>query len=195
MKLTLTLFLTFVATILFAQPSKTEVLTLGTFHFNFPNLDVVQTSKKDQIDVLQPKFQKEIEAIVNKIARFRPTIIVIERPPSRQQQTDSLFNSYLSGNYALRRNEEEQIGFRLAKQLGIQKLYCVDEWGDFSERMKNIVYGRDSLEAKKFENYFEKNPDSLKRFVTTPLFKTKGILAELRQVNDEENIKKAWAIT
>ena len=191
MKLLLSLCLTFFAATLLAQPSKTEVLTLGTFHFNFPNLDVVQTSKKDQIDVLQPAFQKEIEVIVNKIAQFRPTIIVIERPSSRQQQTDSLYNSYLSGQHALRRNEEEQIGFRLAKQLRIQKLYCVDEWGDFNESMKNIVTGKDSLEAKKFENYFKNNPDSLKRFITTPLFKSKGILAELRQANNEENIKKS----
>ena len=174
-----------------AQSSKTDVMTLGTFHFNFPNLDVAQTSKNDQIDVLDPVYQKEIQTIVNKISEFKPTIIVIERQPSRQQFTDSVFNSYLLGNYKLRRAEEEQIGFRLAKLLGIKKLHCVDEWGDFTENIEKIVYGKDSVEAKKFETYFANNPDSSKRFKPAAIFKTKGILAALRQDNDELNIKKS----
>jgi hypothetical protein len=48
-----------------------------------------------------------------------------------------------------------------------------------------MVYGKDSVEAKKFETYFENNPDSSKRFRPTAIFKTKGILAALRQNNDE----------
>lgn len=38
-----------------------EVLTLGVFHFEFPNLDVQQVSEEDQIDVLSPQYQREIE--------------------------------------------------------------------------------------------------------------------------------------
>jgi hypothetical protein len=38
---------------------KIKVLTLGTFHFAFPNLDVVKTEEKDIIDVLQPDYQKK----------------------------------------------------------------------------------------------------------------------------------------
>ena len=190
-KLLSTFFLACCTISVLAQPSQTEVMTLGTFHFNFPNLDVTQISKNDQIDVLQPKFQKEIERIVDKISRFKPTIIVIEREPSRQRYTDSIFNSYLSGNYQLKRAEEEQIGFRLARQLGIKKLHCVDEWGNFTEKLNNIVYGKDSVEANKFEAYFGNHPDANKKFNPTPLFKTKGILASLRQYNDELNIKKS----
>lgn len=190
-KLTSTCLTVFFSIVVLAQYSKTEVMTLGTFHFNFPNLDATQTSKNDQIDVLEPGFQKEIEAIVKKISAFKPTIIVIERQPSRQQHTDSIFNSYLSGNYKLRRAEEEQIGFRLARLLGVKKLHCVDEWGTFTEKIQNVVFGKDSVEAKKFETYFENNPDSSKRFILAPVFKTKGILAALRQDNDEITIKKS----
>ena len=85
---------------------------------------------------------------MSKISRFRPTIIVIERQPSKQSYTDSIFSSYLLGNYQLKRNEEEQIGFRLAKLFGLKKLYCVDEWGNFNEKIKNVVNGKDSIEAK-----------------------------------------------
>ena len=40
---------------------RTEVLTLGVFHFDFPNLDMQQISEEDQINVLSPVYQKEIE--------------------------------------------------------------------------------------------------------------------------------------
>jgi hypothetical protein len=190
MKIFLTILLAFLAAEVTAQPAETEVMTLGTFHFNFPNLDVAKIDKNDQIDVLNPKYQKEIEDIVSKISRFKPTVVVIERQPSEQHLTDSIFNQYLLDHYQLKRNEEEQIGFRLAKYLGIKKLYCVDEWGNFNERIGNIINGKDSIEAKKFETYFENNPDSSKRYITPPLYKSKGILAALRQYNEETNIKK-----
>ena len=190
MKTTFTIIFTLIYLTMAAQLPKTKVMTLGTFHFNFPNLDATQIKAKDQIDVLAPPYQKEIETIVAKIAMFKPTIIVIERQPSDQDRTDSIFNQYSQNNYQLKRGEEEQIGFRLAKQLGLKKLYCVDEWGNFTEGIKRILNGEDSIEAKRFEGFFEKNPDSSKRFMNTPKFKKEGILAALRQLNDEVNIKK-----
>lgn len=191
MKIILSILLSLFSLTITAQSKKPQVMTLGMFHFNFPNLDVKQISKKDQIDVLEPTYQNEIEDIVGKISRFKPAVIVIERRPSEQRATDSTFGQYLRGNYALKRSEEEQIGFRLAKRLGLNKLYCVDEWGNFNNRINDIVYGKDSVEAKKFESYFESNSDAAKRFAREPVFKTKGILAELKQANDQANIKKS----
>lgn len=173
-----------------AQAQKTEVLTLGTFHFDFPNRDVVQYASSEQIDVLQPAYQKEIERIVELLAQFKPTIIVIERDPAEQAKTDSSYSSYLQGTYTLDRNEEEQIGFRLAKKLGLKKLYCVNAWGSFTERVGRIAYGKDSVEAQKFYDYFKQNPDSAKQYRVKHVFKTKGILADLKQLNDPEHIRK-----
>ncbi len=191
MKVFLTILLALFFSSLTAQSSKTEVMTLGVFHFNFPNLDVNKINKSDQIDVLEPIFQNEIEGIVNKIARFKPTIVIIERLPSEQPKIDSIFQQYLAGNYQLKRSEEEQIGFRLAKRFGLKKLYCVDEWGNFNNKINQILNGKDSIESKKFETYFENNPDKPKRFINDPQFKTIGILASLREYNDEINIRKS----
>jgi hypothetical protein len=190
MKTTFTIIFTLIYLITVAQTPKAKVMTLGTFHFNFPNLDATQIKDKDQIDVMAPHYQKEIEAIVAKIALFKPTMIVIERQPVEQRLTDSTFSQYSQNRYQLKRAEEEQIGFRLAKQLGLTKLYCVDEWGNFTERINRIVTGEDSLEAQRFEDFFSKNPDSSKRFINTPDFKEGGVLTALRQLNDEVAIKK-----
>ena len=170
---------------------QTKVLTLGSFHFTFPNLDITKTSKKNQINVLDSKYQKEIELIVAKLAKFKPTKIVIEREPKRQQRYDSLYVSYVNGKHKLSGSEEQQIGFRLAKRLGLSKLYCTDAWGTDYEDVKKIVDGSDSIAKEKFLHYFFNNPDSiLKPTRRKSLFKTKGILAELKRINSSKYIKK-----
>ena len=94
---------------------RTEVLTLGVFHFDFPNLDMQQISEEDQINVLSPVYQKEIELIASKLANFNPDAIVIEHPLGGQQKIDSLFKAYLAGNHKLSKSEVQQLGFRIAK--------------------------------------------------------------------------------
>lgn len=184
--LTLSLFL-FVAN---GQNKKTAVLTLGTFHFAFHNLDIKKVDKKNQIDILEPKYQKEIEDIVKDISKYKPTIIAIEREPRLQSKIDSIYDKYLKGEHKLSREEYEQIGFRIAKLFGHKKLYCVDDGGDQYEYVNQFFESNDSIEKRNFMDYFEHNPDSLKFYYQGPIFATKGILAELRQLNDEKEIKR-----
>ncbi len=165
------------------------MLTLGSFHFAFRNLDVIKTSTEDQIDVLESKHQKEIEEIAKRIAKFKPTVIVIERNPVDQKKYDSIYNQYLQGNYHLRRDEEEQIGFRIAKMMNLKTLYCVNAWGRDYEALDAVLEGKDSLESKKFMDYFNQYADTIKQYFPKQIFKTKGIRAELIQKNDSRNIK------
>lgn len=172
-----------------AQGPRPQVLTLGVFHFNFPNLDVRQVADDDRIDVLSPRYQAEIEGIVDRLARFAPTVIVIERTPAEQHRTDSLYHAYLAGWHALSRSEEQQLGFRLAKRFGLKKLYCVDEWGRFTPNVDSLINGTDSTGARRFEDYFNADPDSALRSRSTRTLKEKGILAELFELNDPSNIE------
>lgn len=190
MKLSLTLILVLPCLITFGQPQKTEVLTLGTFHFEFRNLDVSKMALPDQIDVLQPKYQKEIENIVRRIAVFKPTVIAIERDPVLQAKYDSLYNKFLYGEYTLGRDEVEQIGFRLARQFNLKTLYCVNDWGENYEYIDSVLKSKDSTVLNKFQNYFYHHPDSSKMFFNQNLFKEKGILADLINRNDEKNQEK-----
>jgi hypothetical protein len=173
-----------------AADQRVKVMTLGIFHFEFPNLDLTQIGTNDQIDVLQPGYQAEIEEIVAKLRRFQPTLIVIERPPARQAEIDALYQSYLRGEHVLTRGEDQQIGFRLARSLGLSRLICVDEQGNFSENIKRLLAGGDKDRLARFEHYFTDNPDIGKKSVMTNVFKTRGIKAELLQLNDPRRIRK-----
>jgi len=172
-----------------AQPvDKIPVLTLGSFHFNFPNLDARKIAESDQIDVLDASYQKEIEGIVADLAKFKPTVIVIERQPNQQAKVDSLYSEYLIGRYKLNRREDEQIGFRLARASAIKRLYCADEWGNFNENLSDIIEGKDSLRTQRFESFYENNPDSLKKTKFKPTIQVNGIRKELVLLNEEQRI-------
>lgn len=183
----LTLILILQSQLLTAQ---TKVMTLGTFHFSFGNMDIQKIEDSDQIDVLRPEYQKEIEKIVGMIARFKPTHIAIEVDPDKQSKIDSVYQAYLSGKHKLRRSETEQIGFRLAKQFNLKTLYCVNDWGNLPDAINEVVYGPESAEQQKFMEYFYNNSDSSLIHEDEYIFKTDGIIGELRKRNTEEEIKK-----
>ena len=92
------------------QPSRPEILVLGTYHMANPGHD--------------------IEA---EVGTKRAT----------QQYAD-----YLAGKYTLTTNEIDQIGYRLAKELGQQTIYPVDEEGDFPyERVLNYAKANGRADA------------------------------------------------
>ena len=167
---------------------KTEVVTLGVFHFDFPNLDMEQTSEEDQIDVLLPGYQKEIELIVNKLAQFKPNAIVIEQPVYKQQKIDSLFSAYVAGTHTLSKSEVQQLGFRIAKMCNA-KLYCADAWGAQTARIEKLLEDDNSEQYLAFEESFVNSPDTVLYDRDQPIFKQRGILPQLIHLNDPEQIR------
>lgn len=106
-----------------AVVSKTRISLLGVYHFGNPNQDLFNV-KSDNI--LSEKRQKELEALVKELARFKPTHIALEFNKN-DSALDKRYREYLKGKYQLGPGEHEQIGFRLAHLLGHQHIYPVDE--------------------------------------------------------------------
>jgi hypothetical protein len=52
--------------------------------------------------------------------------VAVEVTADRQAWLDSLYSEYLDGRYALGTNEIFQLGFRLARRLGHERLYAAD---------------------------------------------------------------------
>ncbi len=99
-----------------------QVLILGTYHMGGSS-DYIQTSTDD---VLSSRRQREIEALVDALAAFRPTKIMVEAPLARDSALNARYGRYAAGQDTLRRNETDQIGFRLAKRLGHGRVYAID---------------------------------------------------------------------
>ena len=109
-------------------PAPVEVLIVGTYHFANPGLDAVKVTVAD---VLHPTKQQEIGAIVDGLARFRPTKVAVEARPERAARLDSLYAAYRAGSHALTRDETQQLGFRLAARFDHPRVHPVDHAGEF----------------------------------------------------------------
>lgn len=105
-----------------------EVLILGTYHFANPGLDVV---KNEVADVLTADRQAEIAAVVEALARFRPTRVAVEGEPEDAAVLDERYRAYLAGERELSRNEIEQLGFRLAARFEHPRVWPIDHSGRF----------------------------------------------------------------
>lgn len=189
-KIFVLLSLLFFLTTVYAQKEpitqKTEILTLGVFHFAYHNLDVVKTKDENKISVLEEPYQSEIVAIANAICEFKPTIIAIEVDPDKQGKIDSLYSLYNTGHFDLKKGEEYQLGFRIGKNLNLTKIYCVNDWGRFYKSTEEIF--NDSSRLAKFEKYYYANLDES---LEAP--KVTSIIEELYSLNDPEDIKKRLA--
>ncbi|MBO6525886.1 DUF5694 domain-containing protein [Erythrobacter sp.] len=106
-----------------AEPAPVEVMVLGMYHFANPGLDVVNI---DVDDVLAPRRQGEIGVLVDTLAEWRPTRIVVEN----QAEAPALEMADFDRTEELlktTRNESVQVGYRLARQLGHEAVYGYDE--------------------------------------------------------------------
>jgi len=104
--------------------ARAELLFVGVFHFDDQGLDAYKPRFK--IDIAAPGRQRELQDLTNQLARFRPTKIAVEAVAADQRRLDSLYAAFVKGTFELGKNEIHQIGFRLAKQLGLPKVHAVD---------------------------------------------------------------------
>ena len=77
MKKLLPLFTYFLVGANYAQTKPTQVLLIGTFHFNNPGADV---AKVKTFDVMTSNVQAELETLTDKIHLFHPDKVFVEWP-------------------------------------------------------------------------------------------------------------------
>jgi Family of unknown function (DUF5694) len=130
-----------------ARPAaRAEVLVLGIYHMANPGRDIFNM-KAD--DVLAPQRQAEIAQLIELLKRFQPTKIAVEGDVW-DEKIPSRYADYVAGKHELSRNEVEQIGFRLAQELGHKTVYPADADGDFPfQRVVN--YAKASARSKELD--------------------------------------------
>lgn len=164
---------------LFAN-EKPTLLILGSAHFGNPGRDLVNSNV---IDVLSKPRQREIEAVVDQLVEFRPTHVAIEVPALHQSDLDRRYKEYLGTKYILRRNEGDQLGFRVAARLGHDRVHAVD-WnglppGDTEKDYNWMSYGKSNGHEAAIAKIT--SPDNLQSFVVE--LKEQTIGRWLRELN------------
>ncbi|MEZ5998281.1 MAG: DUF5694 domain-containing protein [Hyphomonas sp.] len=101
-----------------------QVMVLGTYHFDNPGHDVVNTQVDD---VLAPQRQAEIEALMGRLRTFQPTAVAVESTWRDEDLLSEGYKAFTPAKLAENRNEVIQIGYRLANEAGIDRVYAIDE--------------------------------------------------------------------
>ncbi len=163
--------------------ARAEVLVLGVFHMANPGRDIFNL-KAD--DVLSPKRQSEMAELVKVLSRFRPTKIAVEADVG-DDRVSARYADYLAGKHELTRNEVEQIGFRLARELGHKTLYPVDADGDFPfQRVVN--FAKASGRSKELDAHMEEGGAAVK--AQGEYLASHTLLETLLYMNDDERVAR-----
>lgn len=107
---------------------------------------------------LSPKRQAQIGDIITRLARFRPTKVLVEADYG-QSKWQTRYEQYLRHAYTLGANEVYQFGFKLAAQSGDRRIYPIDTDGI-------PIYDETSPSGKRIDAYLRANF----RSVDTPQF-------------------------
>lgn len=152
---------------------KAKATVLGVFHFADAGLDTYKP--KFPFNILEPKRQLELDVLLNKIAEYKPTKILVE---GNRIKMDSVINikyqEFLAGKTDLssKSNEIFQVGFKLAKKMGHDRIYCSDatakwfgvdlDWDNYDDEAYLKSKGQFEKSTRyDFDSFYEIN-DSLK---------------------------------
>ncbi len=107
-----------------APQQPVQVMVLGSYHFGNPGRDKVNAHVDD---VTTPQRQRELEALADAIAEFRPTRVMVEaqRPGPTYDVTD--FATFSPNVLKTDRDETTQIGYRIAARAGLRSVQGIDE--------------------------------------------------------------------
>lgn len=126
-----------------AKAEPIQVLVLGAYHFGNPGQDL-HNMKVD--DVRTPEKQKQLVEVATQLAKFKPTKIALEAMSDRPDLSYAKYESFEPKMLTENSDERVQIGFRLAKNLGHQIVYGVDEQSetiDYFPYDKVEAYGKE----------------------------------------------------
>jgi hypothetical protein len=164
-----------------AGRARAEVLVLGVYHMNNPGRDIANTQADD---VLAPKRQAEIAELLAVLKRFQPTKIAVEAS-FNDDAIARRYEEYVLGKHQLSHNETQQIGFRLAKELGHKAVHPVDADGEFPfPRVEDYAKARGR--TKEFDALMAELRDRVK--ATNAYLASHTVLEMLLHMNSDEHV-------
>ena len=175
-----------------------EVLLVGTFHFSYPGQDAHVTKEEEQVNVLLPKRQREMKALVKYIAQFKPTKIMVESGPITGYIMRD-YEAYLKNPKNAKADEVDQIAFPLMKKFGLDTLYGVDapslvrEWANHKDStvlhpIINDIF--DGYDYKNEDRYTANYKEWYNR--DDELALENDLLTYLKHMNSDKVLDRGW---
>ena len=127
---------------------KIEILNFGSFHMGLTN-----DANKVDFDENDKKNQLAIHEIARKLSLFKPTVIIVERPPEYDLKLQGEYNEYLLNPQMKFKNPSEiqLLGYEVGRISGVKRIYGIDHKMSYNySRGTKIVNSIDSLWYNKY---------------------------------------------
>ena len=142
--------------------NKIQILNLGTFHMGETN-----DAHKTEFDENDKKNQNAVKKIAEKLALFKPTVILVETPPSFDQKLQAEYNEYLNNPKMTFKNpsEIELLAYEVGRISGTKKIFGIDHKMEYNfgigSEIKNTIdsYWLAEFYKNPFKYYPEINVD------------------------------------
>lgn len=124
---------------------KIKVLNLGVFHMGYTS-----DANSTEYDETAEKSKKEIAKVNQLLAKFKPTIILVEDEPKDQQELITNYQMYLkdqSAKTTYEGNEIKLIGFEIGRLAGVKRIYGIDHHMGYNYNQGGLAK---ELNAKKY---------------------------------------------
>jgi hypothetical protein len=178
----------------FFPKERAKVLIVGTFHFNYPNLDVNKIAEEDQIDVLKEPKKTEVTELVEYIKKFKPTKVAIEAFP--EWEAYDKFKKYQAGEFRDKRDERYQLGMRIANELNMDTIFSIDAASFVAdlEKLDSAYFEKlymdfDFQSSDPYDSLYEKWYDYEDKLVS----KT-NLLEYFKRINSEEYHRLGYGV-
>ena len=156
---------------------KIEILNFGSFH-----MGLTIDANKVEFDENDKKNQLAIHEIARKLSLFKPTVIIVERPPEYDLKLQGEYNEYLLNPQMKFKNpsEIELLGYEVGRISGVKRIYGIDHKMSYNYSIgTKIVNSIDSL----WHNKYYKDP--LKYYPKVNIDqKNLNLLEKLKITND-----------
>jgi hypothetical protein len=133
------------------------------------------------------KRQQEIRQFVGLLKRFNPTKIAVEAP-FETLDLDRQYSGYVRGQNPSAPDEVQQIGFRLAKELGHRRIYDVNAEGAFDiQRVLAFAAANNQQEiVDRVSDVFKKHIAELNRLIqSATITEIYRVLNKQRRIDKE----------
>lgn len=152
------------------------VLNLGTFHMGYTS-----DATKTEFDEHNKENIRQVHELAKQIAKFKPTIILVEREPIYNKKLAINYQNYLKDQTTQFESpsEIELLAFEIGRLSGTKQIYGIDYQQEYFYQMPYVLKNQqDSLTFKKFEALFQENIKS------NDLKEDKMNVKELLQLNN-----------
>ena len=164
------------------------VLLVGSFHMANPGRDVANALVDD---MQAERRQAELEDLAGRLAAFGPTKVAVELPWD-DEAVGLRYRAYREGCSALRTDESEQIGFRVARRCGHEAVWPVDVQDTFFDpEIEKVAAGHPGHQAHYDEAVAaaQRCADDVERWLAHST-----VADTLRRMNEPDALRAALAL-